>query len=253
MYEVKGNKNVISGEISIPVLGCQASLDLIVNDEGAEFSSSIDLFDGNIASNEVTAKWDWALTKFEGSIDNFVIGPFKVDNVLFAAGVMENIVNFSAQASIPILGCSASVVIHSTQESAEFNAHLNLFRGLINVNSLSRWNWDGSHYLLSFTNTQILFLNIQEAKIEFTETSAEAMLDATIFGVILQVEGRFDQNGIHLNSSIGNGVFQLSGDILFGGPKLSNYRFDSSEFLEPLEPLARSPRQDQVNNLIHAC
>ena len=128
-----------------------------------------------------------------------------------------------ASTAIPLLGCEAKTEILSTPELAQFNAHLNLFGGLININAHSKWKWDKSYYLLSFTNTQILFLSIQEAKIEFTESSAEAMLSATIFGVRLQVRGSFDQNGIRLKSSIGNGFFQLSGNILFGGRKLIDY------------------------------
>eukprot|EP00956_Cyclotella_meneghiniana_P042412 scaffold248448_cov55-Cyclotella_meneghiniana.AAC.2 len=241
-YEDKGNEKVISGEIEIPLLGCRAELDLIVTDKEAEFSSQVELFGGVLGSIEVTANWDWDLTRFEGSVQNFKMGPFQVDNVSFQAVIPEDIVNFSAQASIPMLGCSASTVIRSNDTLAEFDANLNLFRGLINVNAHSKWNWDGSYFLLSFANTRILFLYIREAKIEFTQTSAEITFDATIFGATLELKGRIDQNGIILSLSVGNGHFQLSGAILFGGPDLESYRFDSSKFIEPLKPLQKSDR-----------
>ena len=180
------------------------------------------------------------------------LGPFEISQVSFEADAKRDIVDFSARASIPILGCAASAKIASDSKKASFDAHLILFRGLINVNAHSKWKWDGSEYLLSFTNTQILFLYIQDARIEFTQTSAEATLDATIFGVTLELKGRIDQNGISLFVGVGKGFFQLSGDIIFGGPKLDNYRFDSSGFIEPLEPLQRSYRQVEVSNLIRA-
>ena len=91
-YEEKGSTKVISGAISIPLLGCEADLDLIVTDEGADFSSKVELFGGSLSRIEVTAKWDWTLNKFEGSVENFKMGPFQVDNVSYIADATNDCV-----------------------------------------------------------------------------------------------------------------------------------------------------------------
>jgi hypothetical protein len=44
---------------------------------------------------------------------------------------------------------------------------LKLFDDFVTVSAASRWNWDGSYFMLSFENMSIGFLEIKKALIEF--------------------------------------------------------------------------------------
>ena len=101
---------------------------------------------------------------------------------------------------------------------------LGLFDGFIRVNANSEWNWDGSYYMLSFSDTALAFLEVETAVIEFKKDSdgiiqASASLNVALLGVpVLSAEAQVDAHGIRFTSSIGPDFLQLSGSMIFSGP-----------------------------------
>jgi hypothetical protein len=244
------NNGIIRGNIEIPLLACSGQVDLRVSNQDASFTASITLYNGALNVN-VAAEWDWKLSYFRGSMGNFVTGPFHISSVKFEANSNDDMVYFKADASIPLLGCSSSVEFQSNSINATFDSALGLFGGVVEINASAEWKWDGSYYVISFTETNIGFLGIIESTVEFySDQSASAELEISAFGVISRVTAQFDEHGIDLIGEIsGPNSLRISGKVIFSGPELQNYNFPTSQLLEPvaqITPMRAAPIIKQV-------
>jgi len=85
------NNGIIRGNIEIPLLACSGQVDLRVTNQDASFTASITLYNGELDVN-VAAEWDWKLSYFRGSMDNFVTGPFHISSVEFEANSNDDMV-----------------------------------------------------------------------------------------------------------------------------------------------------------------